>query len=117
MTTILQTKVLNGILEDDKNINRAVASAVSQLNAQVDHMMALAAFLFVDVGSAEPITEMEYIVDVTTRFQAQITALRDVMVKLDAVEACGNADNGPANIAAMIATYSLDPSTFTNRYK
>jgi len=117
MTTILQTKILNGILEDDKNINRAVASAVSQLNAQVDQMMALAAFLFVDVGSAEPITEMEYIQNVTSRFQEQITALRDIGVKLDAIEACGNAENGPANLAVMIATYNLDPSTFTDRYK
>lgn len=117
MTTILQTKILNGILEDDKNINRSVAAAVSQLNAQVDHMMSLAAFLFVDVGSAEPITEMEYIQNVTGRFQEQITALRDVMIKLDAIESCGNADNGPANVAAMIANYNLNPSTFTDRYK
>lgn len=115
--TILQTKTLVGLLEDDKNINRAISSAVSHLATNTDLMMQMAAYLFVEAGNPDSDIDLEYIVDVTTRFQAQITALRDVMVKLDAIEACGNAENGPANLQAMISTYSLDPATFTDRYK
>lgn len=115
--SILKTKTLVGLLDDDKNINRAVSGAVSQLSANTDLMMAMAAYLFTEAGNANSDIELEYIADVTARFQTQITALRELMVKLDAIEACGNAENGPANLAAMISTYSLDPSTFTDRYK
>lgn len=115
--SILKTKTLVGLLEDDKNINRVVAGAVSQLAAQTDLMMAMAAYLFVEAGNQNSDIELEYIADVTDRFQVQITALRGLMVKLDAIEACGNAVDGPANLQAMISTYNLDPATFTDRYK
>lgn len=113
----MQGKIISGILDDDKNINRAVASAVSQLNAQTDQMLHLAGFLFSDLSAQNPITEAEYIADVTTRFRAQIDALRAIMVKLDTIQSCGDADNGPANLAKMIADYGLTPATFTDRYK
>ena len=36
MATITQQKIINGLLEDGKNVQRTVASSISQLKAQLN---------------------------------------------------------------------------------
>ena len=107
-----QDVVKTKIIAEEEQIARQFSAAVSQLKAQTDLMLAMSAYLFSGNADAEHLT------DVTTKFQAQIPMLfTDIIPKLTAIESCGNAVDGPANLAAMITTYGLDPDTFTQRYK
>lgn len=116
--TITQQKVMNGLLAEEDQVNRQVANAISQLQSQTDLMLQISAFLFTDVNAATPIIDQEHIDSVTAKFQSQLVPLlTDILPKLQAIEACGNAQNGAANLASMITTYALDPATFPDRYK
>jgi hypothetical protein len=115
MTTITQQKVLTGLLEDEKQIQRQVSSAVSQLKVQTDLMAHIAAYLFTN---PEGLVDSEYLVKVTAAFQEQLVPLlTEVLPKLQAIEACGNEADGAANLDTLITTYGLTPETFSTRYK
>ena len=118
MTTITEQKVINGLLEDGKNIQRAVASSISQLKTQTDLMAQISAYLFTELNNPTGVVDAEYIQTVTAQFQAQLVPLlTDVLPKLQAIEACGTAGSEAENLAALIAAYGLTPATFDARYK
>ena len=118
MATITEQKIINGLLEDGKNVQRTVASSVSQLKAQTDLMAQITAYLFTEAQDPASVVDAEYIQHVTAEFQAVLVPLlTDILPKLQAIEACGNAENGVANLASMITTYGLTPATFDARYK
>lgn len=110
---IKQIDVVNSkIIAEEDLIAQNFSRAVSQLKAQTDLMLDISAYLF--SGNADE----EHIAEVTAKFQDQVpTLFTDIIPKLQAIESCGNAENGAANLAQMITDYSLDPSTFVNRYK
>jgi hypothetical protein len=118
MATITQQKIINGLLEDGKNVQRTVASSISQLKSQTDLMAQISAYLFTELSNPDGVVDAEYIQTVTAQFQAQLVPLlTDILPKLQAIEACGNAENGAANVQAMITAYGLSPATFADRYK
>ncbi|RDE25137.1 hypothetical protein DV711_06165 [Motiliproteus coralliicola] len=125
-TTVTQQKIIDGLLEDDKEVNRNVANAVSQLKAQTDLMLGITAYLFTEVLDENSPVDVDHIANVSQRFQNQLVPLlTDILPKLQAIEACGalDADGNPdataraTNLANMVSTYSLDPATFDTRYK
>ena len=118
MATITQQKIINGLLDDGKNIQRTMASNVSSIKSMTDLMAQMSAYVFTEVQDPSSVVDMEYIQSVTAEFQAVIAPLfTDIIPKLQAIEACGNAVDGQANLAAMITAYGLTPDTFANRYK
>tara|TARA_R110000782_G_scaffold221866_1_gene308996 strand:+ start:320 stop:661 length:342 start_codon:yes stop_codon:yes gene_type:complete len=113
MGMITQQEVLNGkIIAEQDRIASQTASIISQLKTQTDLILEMCAYLFSGNASAD------HIAAVTVKFQAQMpTLLGDILPKLQAIEACGNATDGEANLAAMLNTYNINPAVFTDRYK
>jgi len=69
MAIIVEQKIIIGLLEDDKQAQRAVAQTVSSLTVETDKMIQLSACLFTAVQDpTSPITA-DYIIDVTTWFR------------------------------------------------
>ena len=118
MATITEQKLISGLLEDGKNVQRQMSGAISTLKAQTDLVAMITAYLFTEVQDPASVVDAEYIQHVTAEFQAVLVPLlTDILPKLQAIEACGNAENGAANLASMITAYGLTPATFDTRYK
>lgn len=108
----------NGILEDERNIQRGVAGAVQQLSAQAELMLQLSAFLFDDYhNNGATLADQEHLASVTQKFQQELSKLIPIMAKFSDIESLGNAENGAANLASVITKHSIDVSKFTDRYK
>lgn len=122
---ITQSKIVSGLLAEETQVNRSVASAVSQLSAQADLMAAIGAYLFTEVQDPQSMVDAEHVAKVTADFQAQLGPLSAVMVKLAKIEALGTNDElgnpdqsaRAAALADLVASYGLSPATFADRYK
>ncbi len=105
---VIKTK----LIQDEENVARNFSSTVSKLKVETDLMLEICAYLF--SGNAD----QDHINEITAKFQEQVPILfTDIIPKLQAIESCGSAENGATNLASMISTYGLNPSTFTDRYK
>jgi len=114
MATITEQKIINGLLEDEKNLRRVIPQAVSQLDGSKALLLDVCAYFFTN---PDGVVDPETVQRATAAFQAEFIKVKAIAEVYAAIEACGNAENGPANLQAMITAYGLDPSTFANRYK
>jgi len=119
MTTIIDQKVISGIIAEEQQIQRNFQSAVATMEAELAKIIQMAAFLFTDVQHVESIVTPEYILDVTTRFNLQTSKLDAMMLDIHKIHGLGDSDPAIAeqNRLGLISEFNCNPASFTNRYK
>lgn len=109
---------LTGIIEDDKNVTRELAQAVSGLTKATGVLSELFPYLVAQAGVADSGITPAYIEKGTVKFQEQLTKLREQVLVLDQLENLGS--SVPQEVADAFAYFdalNAGKPPFTDRYK
>ena len=114
---IIKTRQMAGLLQDGKDLNRGLSSAVAQITTQVSLMAEMFPYLkakSVENGSFVPVA---YLVEGADKFQTQLELLREQVLIMDQLENLRSEDTTEQGAAITYFTNLNSGKTFTDRYK
>jgi len=116
--TILEDRIKFGLLQDDKELTRGLANAVSQLTTQVNLMSEMFPYMMSIATQPGSFIPVEYLDEGTIKFQEQLTLLREQLLVMDQLENL-RSDVGGEQAAAIsfFTSANVNKPPFTDRYK
>lgn len=117
--SITEQIAINRMVEEDQQIYRDVANAISTLNREADKMINMGAYLATNVSDPASPVDAEHMARVVARFQEQYALLLAVVTKFADIDGIADADPTIAatNLSALITKYTCDTSTYLDRFK
>ena len=114
---IIKTREMAGLLQDGKDLNRGLSSAVAQITTNVSVMAEMFPYLKEKASEAGTFVPAAYLLEGFDKFQTQLELLRAQVLIMDQLENLRS--NDATEQAAAIAYFeSLNSGkTFTDRYK
>ena len=114
---IKKNRTMTGLLQDGKDLNRGLSSAISQLTAHVGVLSEMFPYLKAKSSEAGTFVPVAYLLEGFDKFQTQLELLRAQVLIMDQLENLRS--NDATEKAAAIAYFdSLNSGkTFTDRYK
>lgn len=115
---LIQKQIENGLIEEQRQIARIVASAVAQLTAQTAIMVQIAPYLYDKRDDPNSDIAQEDIDAVGAKFQEQLANLMTVMQHWALIDQLNDGDQAVAAAArASIDALNAGKSSLEDRYK
>ncbi len=114
---IIENRIITGLLQDDKDITRALAASVSQLTVQVTLLSEMFPYLMSQSTAEGSFIPVAYLVERADKFKQQLTLLREQVAIMDEIENLRSSDAETRTKASRYFSDKNTGKTFTDRYK